>query len=77
MPALHTALKVEPGQVEQYRLLDGAWTRVPEIARRYRLDADCLTAALDGYTRELIAAGVQHSYDVVPAVVTSCVGLAA
>ena len=75
--ALHTALKVEPGQVEQYRLLDGAWARVPEIARRYRLDADCLTAALDGYTRELIAAGVEHSYDVVPAVVTSCVGLAA
>ncbi|MER7740032.1 hypothetical protein ABTX34_17235 [Streptomyces sp. NPDC096538] len=75
--ALHTALKVEPGQVEQYRLLDGAWVRVPEIAARYRLDADCLTAALDGYTRELIAAGIEHSYDVVPAVVTSCVGLAA
>ncbi|MFD0208924.1 hypothetical protein ACFVH9_07290 [Streptomyces hirsutus] len=75
--ALHTALKVEPGQVEQYRLLDGAWARVPEIATRYGLDPGCLTAALDGYTRELIAAGVQHSYDVVPAVVTSCVGLAA
>ncbi|MFI2434651.1 hypothetical protein [Streptomyces sp. NPDC018693] len=75
--ALHTALKVEPGQVEQYRLLDGAWARVPEIAKRYGLDPTCLTAALDGYTRELIAAGIEHSYDVVPAVVTSCVGLAA
>ncbi|MFF0092694.1 hypothetical protein ACFYSF_22410 [Streptomyces canus] len=75
--ALHTALKVEPGQVEQYRLLDGAWTRVPEIAKRYGLDATCLTTVLDGYARELIAAGIEHSYDVVPAVVTSCVGLAA
>ncbi|MGY3199723.1 hypothetical protein [Streptomyces sp. TE5632] len=75
--ALHTELKVEPGQVEQYRLLDGAWTRVPEIAERYGLDAPCLTAALDGYARELIAAGIPHSYDVVPAIVTSCVGLAA
>ncbi|MDQ1018945.1 hypothetical protein [Streptomyces afghaniensis] len=75
--ALHTALKVEPGQVEQYRLLDGAWARVPEIAKRYGLDPVCLTSVLDGYARELIAAGVEHSYDVVPAVVTSCVGLAA
>ncbi|MGW2951518.1 hypothetical protein [Streptomyces eurythermus] len=75
--ALHTALKVEPGQVEQYRLLDGAWARVPEIAKRYGLDSTCLTSVLDGYARELIAAGVEHSYDVVPAVVTSCVGLAA
>ncbi|MCX4406452.1 hypothetical protein OG840_33905 [Streptomyces sp. NBC_01764] len=75
--ALHTEIRVEPGQVEQYRLLDGAWTRVPEIAKRYGLDASCLTAALDAYARELIAAGIVHSYDVVPAVVTSCVGLAA
>lgn len=75
--ALHTALKVEPGQVEQYRLLDGAWARVPEIAQRYGLDPVCLTSVLDGYARELIAAGVAHSYAVVPAVVTSCVGLAA
>ncbi|WP_399879955.1 hypothetical protein ACGH7X_00045 [Streptomyces sp. BBFR51] len=50
---------------------------MPEIADRYGLEATCLTAALDAYARELIAAGVEHSYDVVPAVVTSCVGLAA
>ncbi|WP_327345969.1 hypothetical protein [Streptomyces europaeiscabiei] len=75
--ALHTEIRVEPGQVEQFRLLDGAWSRVPEIAERYGLDPVCLTAALDAYARELIAAGVGHSYDVVPAVVTSCVGLAA
>ncbi|MFB7114496.1 hypothetical protein [Streptomyces sp. NPDC056291] len=76
--ALHTELKVEPGQVEQYRLLDGAWRRVPEIAQRYGLDAECLTASLDSYARELIEAGIEHSYDVVPAVLTSpCLGLAA
>ncbi|MCX4458661.1 hypothetical protein OOK58_42900 [Streptomyces sp. NBC_01728] len=70
--ALHTELKVEPGQVEQYRLLEGAWRRVPEIAKRYSLDADCLTASLDSYARELIAAGIVHSYAVVPAVISSC-----
>ncbi|MER6977761.1 hypothetical protein ABT317_12250 [Streptomyces carpinensis] len=75
--ALHTVLKVEPGQVEQYRLLDGAWRRVPEIAKRYGLDPDCLTASLDSYARELIAAGIEHSYEVVPGVLTSCLGLAA
>ncbi|WP_405961278.1 hypothetical protein OG235_37085 [Streptomyces sp. NBC_00024] len=75
--ALHTALKVEPGQVEQFALLDGAWERVPEIATRYGIDAACLTASLDSYARELIAAGIEHSYDVVPGVVTTCLRLAA
>lgn len=73
--ALHTELKVEPGQVEQYRLLEGAWNRVPEIAKRYGLSADCLTASLDSYARELIAAGIVHSYAVVPAVIGSCASL--
>lgn len=75
--ALHTVWRVEPGQVEQYRLLDGAWRRVPEIAARYGLDPECLAASLDSYARELIAAGIEHSYDVVPGVLTSCLGLAA
>ncbi|MEV6738691.1 hypothetical protein AB0N14_17850 [Streptomyces sp. NPDC051104] len=74
--ALHTELKVEPGQVEQYRLLEGAWRRVPEIANRYGLDPECLTASLDSYARELIAAGIVHSFEVVPAVISSCAGLA-
>ncbi|MFF4733354.1 hypothetical protein ACFY3M_50785 [Streptomyces mirabilis] len=73
--ALHTELKVEPGQVEQYRLLEGVWNRVPEIAKRYGLSADCLTASLDSYARELIAAGIVHSYAVVPAVIGSCASL--
>lgn len=75
--ALHTVLTVEAGHVEQYRLLDGAWERVPEIAARYGLDPECLTASLDSYARELIAAGIEHSYDVVPGVLTSCLAVAA
>ncbi|MFJ7586968.1 hypothetical protein ACIQZO_06150 [Streptomyces sp. NPDC097617] len=74
---LHTLLPVDVAQVEQWRLLDGAWSRAGEIAARYGLDADCLTASLDGYTRELIAAGVEHEYRLVPSVLTSCFGAAA
>lgn len=61
--ALHTILPVEAAQVEQWRLLDGAWARVPEVAARYGLDPDCLTATLDSYARELIAAGVEHRWE--------------
>ncbi|MDX2648520.1 hypothetical protein PV341_34115 [Streptomyces sp. PA03-1a] len=74
--ALHTALPVDADGVEKWRLLDGAWTRVPEIAGRYGLDPDCLTASLDDYARELIAAGVEHDYGVVPGVLTSCLAAA-
>ncbi|MFC8465990.1 hypothetical protein [Streptomyces sp. NPDC057250] len=69
---LHTLLTVDASQVDQWRLLDGAWARVPEIATRYGLDPDCLTRSLDAYCRELIAAGVVHTYDVVPAAIGSC-----
>lgn len=69
---VHTLLSVSTSQVEQWRLLDGAWSRVPEIASRYALDPDCLTSSLDTYCRELIAAGVKHSYDVVPAAIGPC-----
>lgn len=74
---LHIVLPVETEQVEQWRLLDGVWARVPEIAARHGLDPECLTASLDNYARELIAAGVPHEYRLVPSVLTSCVGLAA
>lgn len=70
---LHTLLPVEADQVEQWRLLDGAWPRVPEIAGRYGLDPECLTASLDDYARELIAAGVEHEYRLVSSVLTPCV----
>ncbi|WP_381792969.1 hypothetical protein [Streptomyces niveus] len=74
---LHTILAVDAAQVEQWRLLDGAWSRAPEIAGRYGLDPECLTASLDGYARELVAAGVEHDYRLVPSVLTTCVGAAA
>ncbi|MGC0418397.1 hypothetical protein [Embleya sp. AB8] len=74
--AVHTLLSVSVEQVEQWGLLQSAWTRVPEIAARYGLAPDCLTASLDSYCRELVAAGVHHSYDVVPAAISSCTQLA-
>ncbi|MFB7337767.1 hypothetical protein ACFC00_40150 [Streptomyces adustus] len=75
--SLHTTLKVEAEQIEQYRLLEGAWVRVPEVAGRYGVSADCLTASLDSYARELIAAGIDHGYEVVPTVIGSCAAAAA
>lgn len=75
---LHTQLPVDRAQVEQWRLLDGAWARVPEIAARYHLDAECLTATLDDYARELIAAGIPHAYaQTAGALRAPCLGLAA
>lgn len=75
---LHTVLRVEPGQVEQWRLLDGAWPRLPEVAARHGLDPECLAASLDSYCRELIAAGIAHDYDLTPgALRTSCLAVAA
>ncbi|MGY5033547.1 hypothetical protein ACWC9U_22220 [Streptomyces sp. 900116325] len=74
---LHTLLPVDSTQVEQWRLLDGAWTRASEIAGRYGLDPECLTASLDNYARELIAAGVEHEFSLVATVLTSCSGTAA
>ncbi|MFD3612372.1 hypothetical protein ACFWXA_30760 [Streptomyces atroolivaceus] len=74
---LHTLLPVDAAQVEQWRLLDGAWSRASEIAGRYGLDPECLTSSLDVYARELIAAGVEHEYRLVPTVLTSCLGTAA
>ncbi|MEU5834486.1 hypothetical protein ABZ820_12550 [Streptomyces diacarni] len=74
---LHTLLPVEAGQVEQWKLLDGAWARVPEIATRYGLDAECLTSTLDDYCRELIAAGIPHSYEQTTGVLRApCLALA-
>ncbi|WP_413808130.1 hypothetical protein [Streptomyces sp. OE57] len=75
---LHTVLRVEPGQVEQWRLLEGAWPRLPEVASRYGLDAECLAASLEDYCRELIAAGIAHDFDLTPgALRTSCLAVAA
>lgn len=60
---LHTAYPVDPELVDEWRLFDGAWVRVPEIAARYGLDPDCLTRQLDDYARALIAARLPHSFE--------------
>lgn len=74
---MHTLVPVDFEKTTQWRLLDGAWARVPEIARRHHVDPECLTASLDDYVRGLIAAGMTHEYTLVPSVLAPCVGLAA
>lgn len=75
---LHTSLRVEESQVDQWRLLEGAWSRLPEVAARLGLDPECLRDALDTYCRELIAAGIAHSFDLTPAALrASCLVTAA
>ncbi|GGZ23369.1 hypothetical protein GCM10010387_15640 [Streptomyces inusitatus] len=75
--SVHTLLPVAAEGVDQWRLLDGAWSRTPEIANRYGLDPACLTAALDSYTRSLIVAGIPHDYGLMPTILSSCLGEAA
>jgi hypothetical protein len=48
--------------IDMWRLLDGVWSRVPEVAARHGLDAVMLTAALDRYVRALLVAGQPHEY---------------
>lgn len=76
---LHTILPAPEDQAdiptdypERWRLLEGAWRRVPEIAARYGADPDCLTTALQSYTRELIVAGVAHDYGHIAAAIGTC-----
>lgn len=64
--AVYQEFPVDAEQVDAWRLLDGAWARVPEVAARYGVDAECLTDALDGYVRGLIAARVPFAFDDVP-----------
>jgi hypothetical protein len=59
---LHTRFPAAREQVDELRLLDGAWSRVPEIASRYGVEAQCLEDQLHDYCRELITAGYAHDY---------------
>lgn len=76
---VHVHYPVEPDNIDQYRLLDGAWVRVPEIAARYGFDPGCMTHALDEYCRALITAREPHEFQTVPALLrmSSCVSEAA
>lgn len=72
---VHVHYPVEPDNIDQYRLLDGAWVRVPEVAARYGFDPDCMTHALDEYCRALITAREPHEFRTVAALLlmSSCV----
>jgi hypothetical protein len=75
---LHTVFPVDTVQVDAWHLLDGAWDRVPEIADRYHLDVDCLSATLDDYVRGLIAARMPHTFEETERLLThTCIGAAA
>jgi hypothetical protein len=76
---LHAAYPVEAPNVDEWRLMDGVWVRVPEIAARYGLDPDCLTRTLDDYCRALIAARLPHDFADIPRLVraSSCFEAAA
>lgn len=63
---LHTRYSVTAPNVQGYRLLDGAWDRVPEVAARYGVDAFRLTCALNEYTSALLVSGEAHEFDNVP-----------
>ena len=61
---LHIRFPVgNPDKVTAYRLLDGAWDRVPVVAARYGMDPQTLTDALDGYLTGLLVFGVAHEFD--------------
>ena len=64
--AVHVRHSVPDGDVAAYKLLEGAWTRVPVIAARYGVDPLALAAALDSYVSALLTAGRQHEFDNVP-----------
>lgn len=66
---IHLKVSVTEDQLDD--LLHEAWDRAPEIAERYGVDAECLTASLDGYCRELLVAGVPHHWTQMPAVMNS------
>jgi hypothetical protein len=62
--SVHTEHPVtERGDIMAYRLLDGAWSRVPEIAARYGVDDQSLAHAVDEYTAALLITGQPHTYE--------------
>lgn len=60
---VHTKHPVHREDIDAYRLLDGAWARVPEIASRYSVDGTALKAALHDYASALLITGQSHTYD--------------
>lgn len=65
---MHVEIQVDSDGIERFKLLDKAWDRTGEIARRYHINADCYRAVLDQYTRDLMVQGVPHEWDITAAV---------
>lgn len=64
IPPTEIHLAVDPSCLADLEhLLDGAWDPVAGIASRHGLDPEHLTLALDRYTRAVLAAQIQHTYD--------------
>ena len=69
--SVHVVLPIDREAIDNTGLLDDAWTRVPEVARRYGVDPDCLESAIDEYCRDLIVAGVEHCFEQTRAVLAA------
>lgn len=64
---VHTVHTVpDDASVARWKLLDGAWARVPEVAQRYGIDPLTLTKALHEYVSALLTTGSVHEFDNVP-----------
>jgi hypothetical protein len=63
---VHVRHPVPVENVVAYRLLEGAWDRVPAVAARYGLDPVQLAAGLDNYATGLLVTGTQHHFDHIP-----------
>lgn len=60
---VHVHLADPTGVQPLDQLLDGAWSMAPEVAARWEVDPAALVAALDGYTRGLLAGRQPHRWD--------------
>lgn len=60
---LHVMLAGNGSYASLDTLLEGAWNRVPTVAKRIGWHAEALQRTLDGYTRSLIATGNAHDTD--------------
>lgn len=60
---VHTQWTPHREDIDAYRLLADAWVRVPEIAARYSVDSEVLTAALNEYATALLLTGTGHCYE--------------
>lgn len=64
--SVHTATTVLPEAIDELGLLDDALDRLPDVADRYDLPLQVLTASVTDYLRELLTDGEEHRRERVP-----------